>query len=108
MPLSIDIQDLFTGRVVGWEPLEFKKGGNPEAAQVVAIQKKLLELDRAPIQPSYHPLALPTTVQGQLILFVGAQSCPDDTAVVRGKTALQPLHAVLHTSASVKNHLSPA
>lgn len=31
MPLPINIQDLFTGRVVEWERLEFKEGWNPEA-----------------------------------------------------------------------------
>ena len=30
MPLPINIQDLFTGRVVEWERLEFKEGWNPE------------------------------------------------------------------------------
>jgi len=31
MPLPINIQELFTGRVVEWERLEFKEGWNPEA-----------------------------------------------------------------------------
>lgn len=31
MPLPINIQDLFTGRVVEWERLEFKEGWNPES-----------------------------------------------------------------------------
>ena len=30
MPLPINIQELFTGRVVEWERLEFKEGWNPE------------------------------------------------------------------------------
>jgi len=30
VPLPINIQDLFTGRVVEWERLEFKEGWNPE------------------------------------------------------------------------------
>jgi ATP-dependent DNA helicase RecG len=31
MPLPINIQELFTGRVVEWERLEFKEGWNPES-----------------------------------------------------------------------------
>ena len=30
MPLPSNVQDLFTGRVVEWERLEFKEGWNPE------------------------------------------------------------------------------
>ena len=31
MPLPLNIRELFTGRVVEWERLEFKEGWNPEA-----------------------------------------------------------------------------
>jgi ATP-dependent DNA helicase RecG len=109
MALPINIQDLFTGRVVEWERLEFKEGWNPEAVvcslcafandfhnwgggyliigvaehggkpilppkglepeQVDAIQKKLLELAHK-LRPTYHPVAVPATVQGKLVLII--------------------------------------
>lgn len=109
MPLPINIEELFTGRVVEWERLEFKEGWNPERVirslcafandfhnwgggylvigvgevngkpvlppkglepgDVDAIQKKLLELAHK-LRPAYHPLAVPATVQGKLILVI--------------------------------------
>lgn len=109
MALPINIHDLFTGRVVEWERLEFKEGWNPEAVirsvcafandfhnwgggylvigvaeadgrpvlppkglepeQADAIQKKLLELGHK-LRPAYHPVAVPATVQGKLILVI--------------------------------------
>lgn len=130
MPLPLNIQDLFTGRVVEWERLEFKEGWNPEAVvrslgafandfhnwgggylvigvaekdgrpvlppqglepgQVDAIQKKLLELGNSAIQPAYHPLAVPATVDGRLILVLwapGGQTRPYRTRLSLGKDA---------------------
>lgn len=109
MALPINIPDLFTGRVVEWERLEFKEGWNPEVIvrslcafandfhnwgggylvigvaeqdgkpilppkglepeQVEAIQKKLLELAHK-LRPTYHPVTMPATVQGKLILVI--------------------------------------
>ena len=111
MSLPINVQDLFTGRVVEWERLEFKEGWNPEAVvqslcafandfhnwgggyliigvaekdgrpvlppaglepeQADAIQRKLLELGHK-LRPAYHPLAVPATVQGRLVLVIWA------------------------------------
>ena len=111
MSLPINIPDLFTGRVVEWERLEFKEGWNPEvvvrslcafandfhnwgggyliigvaeqdgkpilppkglvAEQADAIQKKLLELAHK-IRPTYHPVAVPATIQGKLVLVIWA------------------------------------
>lgn len=110
MQLPINIQELFTGRVVEWERLEFKEGWKPESVlhsvcafandfhnwgggylvigvaekdgqpvlppkglapeQVDAIQKKLLELGNHAIQPAYHPLMVPATVDGRQVLVL--------------------------------------
>jgi len=145
MPLPIDIHDLFTGRVVEWERLEFKEGWNPEAAlrticafandfhnwgggylvfgveekdgrpvlppkgleaaQVDAIQKKLLELGHSGIQPAYHPLAVPTTVEGRLILVVwapGGQGRPYKARTSLGKDAKEWAWFIRHGSSTVQ------
>ncbi len=109
MALPINIQDLFTGRVVEWERLEFKEGWNPEAVvrsvcafandfhnwgggyliigvaehagkpilpprglepeQVDAIQKSFW-ISAHKIRPTYHPVAVPATIQGKLVLII--------------------------------------
>ena len=130
MPLPINIQELFTGRVVEWERLEFKEEWNPEAVmqsvcafandfhnwgggylvigvaeqdgkpllppkglkteQIDAIQKKLLELGHAAIQPAYHPLMVPATLDERQVLVLwalGGQTRPYKARVSLAKDA---------------------
>jgi ATP-dependent DNA helicase RecG len=49
------------------KPVLPPKGLEPE--QVDAIQKKLLELGHK-LRPAYHPLTMPATVQGRLVLVI--------------------------------------